>query len=176
MGKQLNFYMTPEDEREFISFVESDRTVGIFMDVQASKEIAFLQRLPDRDTVGWFLLCLWDKDHSPPPVLSYVTEQAHFTVQRIESEVIEFSRCIPDEGRLVRGRIWAEMNGWRHDDPAIVIRKSESFRKWFSRIALWIKKHSTQNEVGDYVLPGAAEFVKNGGKLCQAVLASGKAL
>jgi hypothetical protein len=66
------------------------------------------------------------------------------------------------------------MNGWRHDDPAALVVKSESFRKWFGRLAKWIKRQSSRDAVGDYLLPGAAELAKYGGQTCRAVLASGR--
>jgi hypothetical protein len=175
MGKQVNFYMTEEDEREFLEFVHSDRNVAVFMGVQQTAEIAVLDELPTSDTSGWFQLWLWDRDHSPTPVLRYVQQQGHYCVDRFESEVIEFDRSILDEGRLVRGRIWAEMNGWRHDDPASVIKKSEAFSKWFDRLGNWIKRRSTRDSVGDFLLPGATQFSKQGGQLCQVVLGSGDA-
>jgi len=69
----------------------------------------------------------------------------------------------------VRGRIWAEMHVWESDGN-IQKRKSESFRKWFDRLANWIKRRSVRDEHGDYLLPGAAEYAKQGGKLVQAVM------
>lgn len=176
MGKQVNFYMTADDERKFVEFVRSDRSVAIFKSVLPTTEIADLSELPPPGEPFWFSLCLWDKDHSPPPSLTYIKQQGHHCVEKIESEVIEFDRCVMDEGRLVRGRIWAEMNGWRRDDPATIINKSEAFSAWYERLANWIKRQSTRNSTGEFVLPGAARFAEQGGMMCQAVLASGKAL
>jgi hypothetical protein len=169
MGKQVNFYMTNEDERDFLAFARSDRSIGVFMDIQKSKEICFLdEELPDRETPGWFALSLWDRHCSPPPVLRYIHAQDHFAVDRIESEVIEFDRSTFDEGLLVRGRIWAEMSFWTE---GVLVRKRKSFQKWFDRLASWIKRHAVRDEAGDYVLPGAAEYQKQGGKLVQVVFA-----
>jgi hypothetical protein len=176
MGKQINFYMTGADEQVFLAFVRSDRNVAVFKSVVPSKEIPSLQELPIQGERFWFSIRLWDRDHSPPPVLRYVGRQGYYSVDDIESEVIQFDRCGLDEGRLVRGRIWAEMTGWRHDDPAILVKKSKDFSRWFNRIATWIKRHSVRNAVGDYVLPGALEFSKRGGQMCQAVFAGGKAI
>jgi hypothetical protein len=115
MGKQVNFYMTAEDEQEFLSYIRSDRDVGIFKYTLPSTDIPFLNELPPHGEPFWAALWLWDRDHSPPPVLTYVERQKYYTVAEVESEVIEFDRCGLDEGRLVRGRIWAEMNGLSGD-------------------------------------------------------------
>ena len=67
----------------------------------------------------------------------------------------------------MRGRIRAEMTTWAKDGTLLV--KSESFVKWFDRLANWIKRHSVRDERGEYLLPGAAEYAKQGGRLVQAV-------
>lgn len=172
MGRQVYFYMTRSDEREFLRFVRSDRDVAIFMDATRSSEVEPIDTLPEKGVPGWFMLWLWDRANSPAPKMDYVAEQKYYTVDRFSSEVIEFSRSCMDEGRLVRGRIWAEMVYWDRKDPAAgPFEKSESFKKWFNRLANWIKRRSTKDEVGDYMLPGAAEFARSGGTLCQAVFA-----
>jgi hypothetical protein len=150
--------MTANDEREFMTFVRSDRKVGGFTYAIPSTTIPFLDELPDQDEPFWFAICLWDQDHSPPPVLSYVEQQNYYVVEKIESEIIEFNRCGVDRGCLARGRIWAEMNGWHHSDPTKVVKKSQEFSKWFERLSNWIKRRSTRNAVGDYLLPGAMDF------------------
>jgi hypothetical protein len=176
MGKQINYYMSEEDERWFVEFVISERDVGILMSRQLLPEPELCKDLPARETLGWFQLFLWDRQNSMPPKYDYVPQQRHYVLDRFESEVIEFHRSIMDEGRLVRGRLWVEMNGWRHDDPATIIKKSVAIGKWYEKLASWIKKRSKRNAAGAYVMPGAAAFAAQGGQLCQAVLASGKAL
>lgn len=166
MGRQVNFYMTRADEREFMRFVRSDRNVEVFKGHFPSQEIPFLAELPQEGEVDGFQLFLWDRDNSPPPIVRYVKEQGYFVPDFFSSEIIEFSRCFIDERRVLGGRIWAEMAFW-DGNPPVLHRKSESFRKWFSRLATWIKRHATRNSVGEYVMPGAAEFVKNGGQLRQ---------
>lgn len=169
MGKQVNFYMTDSDEQDFIRFVRSDRNVGIFMYTMPTEDIPLLTELPRQGVPFWLALWLWDRDNSPKPKVDFVREQRYYVVDECPSEVIEFSRSHLDEGRLVRGRIWAEMAVWQSDQT--LLHKSESFQKWFDRLANWIKRHSVKDKHGDYVLPGAAEYAKRGGKLVQAVFA-----
>ncbi len=169
MGKQVNFYMTDADEADFVEFVRSDRNVGIFMYAMPTSDIPLLAELPKPGVPFWFSLWLWDRDHSPAPKIDYVPEQRYYVVEPIASEVIEFTRSHLDEGCLVRGRIWAEMAVWQSDGT--LVGKSESFGKWFDRLANWIKRRSVRDNRGDYVLPGAAEYARQGGRLVQAVFA-----
>jgi hypothetical protein len=166
MGKQVNFYMTVEDEQKFVQFVRGERNVAIFKSVLPTTEIPNLIELPPVGEPFWFSLCLWNRDESPPPTLTYVEQQRYYSVGKIDSEIIEFDRCVLDQGRLVRGRIWAEMNGWKREDPATIIKKSDAFSAWYNRLASWIKRHSTRNDRGQYLMPGAARFAEHGGTMC----------
>jgi hypothetical protein len=156
MGRQVHFYMTTEDERKFIEFIRRERNLVIFKSVLPTTEIADLNELPNPGEPFWFSLCIWDKEHSPPPSLTYIEQQRHYCVETIESEVIEFDRCVMDQERLVPGRIWAEMNGWRRQDPATIINKNQTFATCYNRLASWIKRHSTRNDRGAFVMPDAA--------------------
>lgn len=174
MGRQVNFYMTEDDEQKFLRFLRSDREVGIFMDAVPSPDIPLLEVLPGKETPGWFALWLWDMDNSPHPKMVYVPQQKYYAVDSWVSEVIEFSRsCMHvEEGGLVRGRIWAEIAYWDlSQNPPRRVTKTESFRKWFNRLASWIRHKSVKDSLGDCLLPGAAEYAKNGGRLCQALFA-----
>ncbi len=166
----------PEDEGEFVEFVRSERNVAIFKDAIPTPEISRLDMLPSKEERFWFVVHMWDVDHSPEPTLHFVPQQKYYVVDDHGPEVIEFHRCNLDGGRLVRGRIWAEFQYWRFDDPPVVVTKSETFHKWFDVLARWIKKHSIRDAREDYVLPHAAEFSKRGGRLVQAVMADGRAL
>jgi len=173
MGRQVNFYMTEHDEAEFLDFVRSDRDVCGIPETLPSEDIVCLPQLPEREeTPFWFTVSFWDRDHSPPPRVQLIREQGYWVVDQFDSEVIEFSRSIMDQERLVRGRIWAEMAVWQSTDPPTLVRKSESFQKWFDRLARWVRNHGARDENGDYVLPGAAEYEKQGGQLVQAVFAT----
>jgi len=171
MGRQTNFYMAGSDEDEFMAFVRSERTVGVFCYMMPTAEIPLLERMPSRLEPFWGTVYLWNRQNSLKPIIEYVPEQNYYVVEPIASEVIEFSRSYIDDGLLVRGRIWAEMTGWNRGDPATIFRKSDAFRKWYAKLASWIKRRSVRNRVHDYLLPGAAAFAESNGKLVQAIFA-----
>ncbi len=165
MGKQINFYMTNSDEEEFLNFVRSDRSVGVFMVTMPTDSIPLLTELPQSEIPFWLSICLWDRDNSPQPNLRYVTEQKYYVVNKSTSEVIEFLRSNIKKRSISRGRIWAEMAMWESDGT--LVRKSETFEKWYDRLARWIRRHSVRYDKGVYVMPGAAEFKKQGGRLVE---------
>lgn len=172
MGKQVNFYMTEPDEEEFVHFLRSDMDICIFMDAQPSSEVIPLKSLPNKDVSGWFLLWLWHRRKSPTPEMNYITKQKYYMVDSTCSEVIEFLRSFIDNGHLTRGRIWAEMSYWDlNKNPPVLMKKSDAFNTWYNRIANWIKRRSVKNQLGDYLLPDAVQYVKNGGKLRQVPFA-----
>lgn len=176
MGKQVSFYMTAQDERDFLGFVWSNGNVAVFKSIQESPHIVELHEMPKQGEDFWFSMCLWNRDVSPAPKLEYIEQQRYYSVDECESEVIQFHRCGFDDGRLVRGRIWAEMAYWRFDNPPVPVKKGLEFVKWYNRLASWIKRHSTRNSVGDYMMPGAVELDKSGGTLCEAVFGDGSAI
>ena len=176
MGRQINFYMTHKDELDFIEFAKSDRDICIFADRATTPDPKCLGELPREDIPGWFVVWLWDQSNSPRPIWKFIEEQEHYVVDPFESEIIEFWRSTFYRGHLVRGRIWAEMSFVDPKDPSKVVSKKESFRRWFNRLANWIRRNSVRDAAGDYLLPGAAEFVKKGGKTVQAILGNGSFL
>lgn len=176
MGRQVNFYMTEKDEEEFVAFVRSTGDVCILPYRLPTESLECLENLPEPGTPFWLSLYLWNRDLSPEPRLYYIEKQKHWYFDDFASEVIEFSRCYWHQGRLGRGRIWAEMTGWDENEPDKTFRKSDAFQKWYSRLARWIKRKGKRDKNGDYVLPGAQQFAEQGGVLVQAVFADGSAL
>ncbi len=167
MGKQVNFYMTDSDEEDFFSFTRSDRDAVIILDGMTSEDYPCFTDMPEREAPFSYSVWLWDRDHSPTPILTEIPKHHFFLVDRFGSEVIQLSRCSVEEKCLVRGRIWAEMAMWESDGT--LVRKSKTFEKWYDRLARWIRSHSVRYDKGVYVMPGAAEFEKQGGRLVEGL-------
>ena len=172
MGKQINFYMTDADEQDFVEFIHSQAASLILPYSTLSPRIVPLTHLPQRGVPFWGVVRLWNESISSEPERRYVAAQRHYVIDTIRSEVIELSRSYIDEGRLVRGRIWAEMTIAPGADSGENYHKSELFQKWFAKLAKWIKRRSIRDQAGDYLLPGAAKYVQGGGQAVQAVFAS----
>ena len=69
MGRQINFYMSSEDEAEFVAFLQSDPEVVIIAHTSPTPAVVPIVALPQRDVPGWFMLWLWNRAISPEPTL-----------------------------------------------------------------------------------------------------------
>jgi hypothetical protein len=172
MGKQVNFYMYGSDEELFLSSARKHGDLYVLPDTSPTEVFEPLLELPGKDQLGWFHLWLWNGSICRPPIVRWIEQQSHYVIDPSPSEVIELSRSYESEGSLVRGRLWAELTGWRKEAPAEIFEKSLAFRKWFNSLASWIKRHYTRMPDGWYAGPGAAEFQRRGGRLIQANFAS----
>ncbi len=159
MGHQINFYMTNEDEQKFLGFLRSDPNVCIFRIWSDTPNLKSISDLPERGELCWFKVAIWHGGISPEPKLKYIPRQQHYIIDPLPNEIIEFSRCCMNNSRLDNGRLWVEFNDWVSSFPQETVNKSESFRKWYNRLASWIKRNSERNKAGFYVMPGAARFV-----------------
>jgi hypothetical protein len=169
MGQQVNFFCYGSDERNLLEALRKRSADLCFLRYTSPSE-AFepMKELPAMDEPAWFHVWLWDRSICTPPVTQWVDKQGYYTIDPSASEVIEFLRPYEREGRLLRGRLWAEISGWRMSAPTERVEKSAAFRKWFNSLTGWIKRHYTRTAGGDYLGPGAAEFYRRGGVLVQA--------
>lgn len=157
--------MSEGDERNFIKFLRTDDDVLILSSRACSAEPDILAKLPDEEVPWGFQVWLWNVKISPPPKVYFVPEHKYYYLDPLPSEVIQFSRCRMVNGCLAQGRLWMEANGWERSDPGTIIRKGDSFTRWYNRLSNWIKRQAISNESGFYFLEGAARFVANGGKV-----------
>jgi hypothetical protein len=163
VGKQVNFFMYGTDEDAFLAAARQRGELYILRYTSPNETFEVLTDLPPSDEPGSFQVWLWDRSVCKPPVVSWVEQQRYYTIDRFASEVIEFNRSYEREGRLVRGRIWAEFATWQTSSPQVVTEKSLAFRKWFDSLAGWIKRRYTRTPDGWYMGPKAREFQQRGG-------------
>jgi hypothetical protein len=117
------------------------------------------------------MLWLWNENVSARPFLKYVENQNHYVVDFFASEVIQWSRSYLYDGRLIRGRIWAEFIGCLRSASGKTIPKGDAFKNWFNQLAGWVRRKGKKNNVGDYLLPDAIRFSGAGGTLSQIAVA-----
>jgi len=153
--------MAKEDEEAFVEFVKKRRNVCMFLWCSSTPSPVCLDSLPERDVEGWFSIYFWDMDNSPPPIFKYY-EKIGYSIDQLNSEVIEFSRSVIDGTVLRHGRIWASFERLSGDH---LVQKSEHLKKWFRQLAGWIRRSAVRREQMGYVLPGAAKFCEEGGTL-----------
>lgn len=173
MGKQVNFYMLEEDEKEFVEFVLSDRETIILGFGSLQERLPILDCLPVEDSFPVWRAQVYFWRHGYPLFTRYgvmragpLQGQGVYLVDSSQSSVIEFSRSLllPDENMLARGRIWAEMRRLEGDR---FVYKGEEFEEWYDSIASWIRKR--YRRIGTrpyfYIGPQAYSWYQAGGKL-----------
>ena len=166
MGQQVNFYWYGDDERNFFAAArQQSGDLHVLRYMSPDEHFEPLTELPPIAEPAGFHVWLWDQAECSAPVVRWVEQQRYFTVDPSASEVIELSRSYEREGHLIRGRLWAELAGWRMEAPAERFEKSATFQKWFKSLTGWIKRHYTKTPEGWYLGPEAKEFQQRGGRL-----------
>jgi hypothetical protein len=152
--------MAVTDEKSFVDFLRLDTSVHILRYRSPGPEPDALAELMAADEPWGCGLWLWNSSISPPPTVHYVPEQNFYYLDPIPNEVIEFHRCQTVNGRITRGRIWAEFNYWNNGNPSDLIRKSNDFEKWFNRLARWIKRQAVYHDSREYFLKDARALME----------------
>ena len=164
MGKQVNFYMDERDEREFVTFILSDPDARICLHESRDGELEFITNFVDPTVSPSVPLDLWHSAKSPPPIFEHLENQSAYFIDRLQSEVIEFSRCHLDGQTLTRGRLWMEQRKLNSERTELLM-KNKAFNQWYQKLANRVRKRGQRNSAGHYVWPGAAEHLAAGGFL-----------
>lgn len=168
MGRQINFYMLPEDEKEFISDVLQRKDVVMIAEPFESKFPNIISSLPEPFSKPfWHSIYFWTINGKLET--KYIEKQGYFLIDSLTSPVIEFSRSFMRDNLLVRGRIRAQLQYWKSNE---IVSKGKEFENWFNAIARWIRKHYQKISELEYIGPHALEWRKRGGVLKDALYKS----
>ena len=170
MGRQINFYLHNEDERNLL---ES----GVF------SNIVFLNRLTDNpknnvykefhlipreQTKNTQLYVCLEEDLDNIVYMPINSSDLYF-VEPTLSHVIEFIRSglNPEKNILVSGRFWYEHKYWTKNENGeyILVEKSKELEKLYNNLAGWIRRHCDRMENGNYIGPNAKDVHKKGTRL-----------
>jgi hypothetical protein len=181
MGKQVRFYMLPEDERMFLEFVYQNRTVVLLDERSSEPKLHILGKPPvapqQRSDPGTILL--WDttfpinesdiqkihlREYREEVGIYMETGQVVYYIDKSALPVIELnSSFIRPDGSLAKGRIWAEMHQFREN---IFVYKGKDFESWYNQLAKWLRRNFKRIEgIDGYFGPKAFEWYQEGGKL-----------
>ena len=140
MGKQIRFYMTNEDEDEFLDFVRSTGDVVILP--QTTDKAEGEEFTSFRDLSGRILgddSHLWNRSISPKPIIEYY--DAHggcYCLDFMQSEVVNVISSKQIGNELSMGRLHVE-DVLLYPD-GLVVEKGEEFLKWFDELSRWLRK------------------------------------
>ena len=147
MGRQINFYMAPNDEKAFLDYILSTGNVAIVGEPGPTNQPRILKDFNPavRDETLWLTVYLWNQDTTPQVFLRAVETQGYYVVDFFKSEVVEWGRCYLDLEKKIlrRGRIWMETY---HLEGEQFIKKSEAFIRWFERLQRWVRKNCEKSE------------------------------
>ena len=156
MGKQIRFFMTHGDEKEFLASVRELGPLSVIFNTFTDESAMEVQSL---QPVG---ISVYDDNLSlvNPTVgaikYEFYPSQTYYCVDLTESEVVQFNRCKSVDSWLANGRLWFE-------EKTSQGRKSAAFSKWANSLLRWVRRHYEKDGSGlYYVAPQALELLKAG--------------
>jgi hypothetical protein len=161
MGKQLRFYMTDDDETEFIEYLRTTGDVAIIPQTsrqEGNEEFSRFSGLAGRELGE--AVHLWNRSISPQPIVEHYPQQGYYCLDFMRSEVVNVMRSKMTERGLSMGRLHIEDKFLNAEGG--LQSKSAAFETWFAELCSWIKRHSTQAIEGAEVLPGASALIQGG--------------
>ena len=138
MGKQIGFFMTPSDEKVFLSSVQKEFGPLVVVSNTSKKEREIIAELECADAFNTNL-SLVRADDLHDIIYSYVAAQGVFCVDLLNSEVVQFNRCKYVTSWLAPGRLWFEK---KTDHGA----KSREFLSWANKLLSWIDRNYVRTD------------------------------
>ena len=154
MGRQINFYMAPNDEKALLDQILSKGNVAIVGEPSQTNQPRILKDFSPivKDETLWLTLYLWNHDTTSQVFMQAVEAQGYHVVDFFKSEVVEWGRCYLDMEKKIlrRGRLWMETYHFEDDQP---VKKDEAFIRWFARLQRWVRKNCVKSDedAGCYV-------------------------
>ena len=160
MGRQIHFYMLPEDQSAFLQLVVNDDPVWI---ASRDSDSADVQPLTNLDNCAGQTLSFWNRG-----ILGHLEREAlpmpgRYRIDTLRTPTLEFTPSFAStwEARpaLGQGRLYGIFDAH--------LGKPQAFQKWYESLVRWIRKNYRKNptSMGGYVGPAAYEFYSKGGYL-----------
>ena len=165
MPKLLVFYMSKEDEDEFLEYVRSLGNLLILPATSPSSDFTPMYGLPepsqDESTRRFWLQ---NTAVGLPLVTEQVPEKDYYVVDGFQSPVIELWRSWTVSQIMMPGGIQVDMN-YIDSERQDLAKKPAEFRRWFESVDGWIRKKYRRLGIYVFAGPGAQKFREQGGIL-----------
>jgi hypothetical protein len=167
MGRQVNFYMLPEDLLEFEQMLRSKEDVYFVEYRLQEPKLKTMETLTVQEMGKSWLTCFLVRVCDAENLLyKYVPVQNYWHIDDDRSPAVELWRCYFDGSILRRGRLYFLPDFY--DDKGQLVKKPEDFIKWANSLLQWVrKKYKRDPETGFYIGPHAEAWKKGGGKLVE---------
>ncbi|TMI29863.1 hypothetical protein E6H29_09820 [Candidatus Bathyarchaeota archaeon] len=165
MGQQVNFYMTHDDEKEFLNYVKGTGNVEVLPHQSTMSSFVPVVEMPEADQeesnrIFW----LFNRSVSSNLVVDYDDDHGVYVIDGLRSSAVEFARCFTRDNRMNAGRIWVEFTTIDNDTMDLG-QKEREFKRWYESIANWIRKKYYLTGWLVYAGRGACKFQDEGGIL-----------
>jgi hypothetical protein len=161
VGKQISFYQTKDDEKEFVAYIRSTGEVAILAQTseKALEEYQFFYDLEGR-RLGE--AChLWNRSISLKPISEHHSVHGGcFCLDFMQSEVVNVMRSKLTDKGLSMGRLHIEDKVL--DAGGQMRSKSEPFISWFLTLSSWLKGRYNKVDGGAYIGPHAELLIQSG--------------
>lgn len=160
MGRQVHFYMLPDDRDTFLRFVQNGGFVEI---ISQGSDSPIVRPLEKDDVSAQENVYLWNRRLLPRFKREWIPGPKFYGVNELVLPVSEFiaSTLTTWEGKpaLVQGRLYGIF------DP--YLEKPPEFEKWYEQLVRWIRKNyrKSRTSMGGYIGPAALKLFEEGGYL-----------
>ena len=154
MGKQIRFFLAPDDELCFES--EIRRNNYVLIDEMANP----LSDGAIADTTEQQLYITY-------PDAQIILSKGGY-VDAISSDVIQWSRCkAREDNTLSEGRIWVEMRHWNEEQE--LVTKNDYLSRMYDVLVKYIKKNTKRSIDKPYSYIGASAYASYKNENCKMV-------
>jgi hypothetical protein len=166
VGKQVNFFMHPDDLAEFDAWLRNRDETVVLADCSQTPMPQLLSSVSigrmGEESLRVFLVRSTDL----PNVISRSIPNRGYLIDGLRSPVVEFSRCYFDDKLLRRGRLYYDPGFW--DEKKQWKTKVAAFSRWADAILRRIRSAYKTKQSSSYVGPSATKWAKeNNGELAQ---------
>lgn len=147
MGKQINFYMCENTQKNFIEYLQQNQFE--FLDSNSN-----IVNQPSSSSI--FGTYLYKLDYGE----IVMRQDNKESMDTLKSPVIQFGKTIikTEQKKIMRGRLW--IADWYYDDEGNLVKKEGILVKDYQILIRWIKKHVPYQEIkkGEYLV---SEYVND---------------
>ncbi len=132
MGRQINFFLHPDDQADFNDFLKSFGDFKILSYYHFDNIISTTNDIILRDLKkeGAKVYLIRTEDLTDIP-LKHIEKFNYWLIEDDKLPIIEFGRCILKENKIMSGRLYFRTHYYEGQD---YIQKSEQFIKWADKI------------------------------------------
>jgi hypothetical protein len=161
MGRQVNFYMLPEDLNVFEDNIRSRTPLSFIRGKLERPAIIIEPTLNTTETNNsWLRMYIARNIDLESVVIRSVEKQGYWVVASDQSPVVEIDRCYWKDNILRRGRLYFNLNYLDANNQ--VVSKSPEFVQWADDLLKWIRRNYERDKnTGFYLSPNAKMWSSN---------------